>query len=309
MGMLSATPIMSAAENMAIEPLPLVLDTDIGDNVDDALALALACRSPELKLVGVTTVYRDPMRRAGIVRQVLRVFGREDVPVAAGVGKPLVGAWDRRPPLLCDLSFAPDVLKLDERSAVRFLIETVLGAPAGGPPLTICAIGPLTNLALALALEPTLAGRIRVVLMGGMIGEPRCETNIAADPEAAQIVFASGADITMVGLDVTLLCTLTQAQVDRIRADQQPPSRLLAAMIDRWSASSGRLPTLHDPLAVATCFDSALCQSEPMDVSVKTCGERRGVTVGCASSGSRTKVCTAVDHERFVGLFLDRLLK
>ncbi len=295
---------------MSIEPIPFILDSDIGDNVDDALALALACRSPELRLMGVTTVYRDPVRRAGIVQHVLRVFGCDHVPVAAGVGKPLVGAWDRRPPGLDEPLFAPDPSKLDVRPAVRLLIDMVLGeTQAAGRPITVCSIGPLTNLALALALEPSLAERARIVLMGGMIGEPRCETNITADPEAAQIVFASGADITMVCLDVTLPCALTQEQMDRIHADDRPHARVLAAMIERWMAESGRLPTLHDPLAVAMCFDSGLCQAQAMDVSVQTSGERRGATIGRVSDDGRTKVCTSVDRERFIGLFLDRLLK
>ena len=309
----------------AEQPIPIILDTDIGDNVDDALALALACRSTELKLLGVTTVYRDPWRRAAIAGAVLEACASGDLPVAAGIGKPLMREWDRQPPRHYEVEYSRHLERLDRRNAVEFLIETawtaaepIASVPAEGlhektfremfVPVTICCIGPLTNLAVALATEPTLAERIRVVLMGGMISGKRPETNISADPDAARIVFASGADITIVGLDVTLQCQLTAEQVERIKACDSTHTRLLGRMIDSWMTERGRLPVPHDPLAVAMCFAPSLCVLEPMDVTIETAGATTGgITVGRPNPESRTKVCTAVERERFVELFMDRV--
>jgi prepilin-type processing-associated H-X9-DG protein len=287
------------------QPIPIILDTDIGDNVDDALALGFICQSPELLPVGITTVFRDPMRRAGIAQKVLDAFSDGDVPVACGIGKPLLQSWDRRPPKLYDLSLAPDVDKLGRHNAVQFLIAASFKAIE---PITVCCIGPLTNLAVALAQEPTLAERIRIVLMGGMIGQRRPETNISADPEAARIVFASGADITMVGLDVTRQCELTAEQVERIKASGYPHTRLLGRMIDAWMAETHRLPALHDPLAVAMCFDPSLCEQQPMHVEIESSDDPPGaVTMVRPSADSRTRVCTDVDRDRFSRLFLNRV--
>lgn len=286
-------------------PIPVILDTDIGDNVDDALALAFACQSPELKLLGVTTVYRDPWRRAAIAGAVLEACGVKDVPVAAGIGKPLMKAWDRQPPGHYDVDFSGHLERLDRRHAVQFVIESAWSV---AEPLTICSIGPLTNLAVALATEPTLAERIRVVLMGGMISGERPETNISADPEAARFVFASGADITMVGLDVTLQCQLTAEEVERIKTCEVPHARLLGGMIDAWMTDRGRLPVLHDPLAVAMCFDPSLCIRQPMVIEVEPTGDPpAALTVAHPTNTSRTKACTEVDRDRFVDLFLDRV--
>ncbi len=306
-------------------PIPIILDTDIGDNVDDALALAFACQCPQLRLVGVSTVYRDPWRRAGIALATLNALDRRDVPVAAGIGKPLFRPWDRSAPKHYELKFAKHVKRLDRRHAVRFLIQTVnteavskVPAPlndASGKtlrelfePVTVCCIGPLTNLAVALATEPTLAEQIRIVLMGGMIGERRLETNIAADPEAAKLVFSCGADIIMVGLDVTLQCVLTSEQLERIRSCDRPHTRLLSRMIDSWLTQSGRQPVLHDPLAVAMCFDPSLCGIQSMEITVETSDDgQAGRTVAHASADRRTNVCTTVDRDRFINLFLNRI--
>jgi purine nucleosidase len=286
-------------------PIPLLLDTDIGDNVDDALAVALAGRSPELNLRGVTTVFRDTAQRAAVALAVLDAFDRGDVPVAAGVGKPLIGPWDHRAPDL----FAPDLTRYmdrtDRRGAVRFLVEIIDALPA---PITLCAIGPLTNVAIVLAMRPDLADKLRLVVMGGTITSRERETNMAADPEAARIVLASRAEITLVGLDVTRRCTLSAAEVDRIRASGAAGTRLLARMIEAWSGRHARLPTPHDPLAVALAFMPDLCRREPMAVTVDTSNEApRGVTLAAPLASSRTQVCTDVDRDRFVACLLDRI--
>jgi inosine-uridine nucleoside N-ribohydrolase len=290
----------------ADRPNPIIFDTDIGDNVDDALALVFACQSPELKLLGVTTVFRDTQRRGAIARALLECLGRGEVPVAAGIGKPLLGPWDRAAPKHFTIEFDEQRARLDDRHATQFVIKTLREYAA--EPVTICAVGPLTNLAIALATEPALAERVRIVLMGGMISGDRCETNMAADPEAAQIVFSSGADITMVGLDVTLQCPLTKDEVGRIKSASHAHTRLLSRMIDAWMAETGRLPVPHDALAVAMCIDPSLCERRAARVAVETSGElARGRTVVQPTSDRRIRVCTSVARDRFVELFLSRV--
>jgi inosine-uridine nucleoside N-ribohydrolase len=291
---------------MSVErPIRLIIDTDIGDNVDDALALGLACRSPELQLAGVTTVYRDPHERSLIALAVLDAFGAGFVPVAAGIGKPLGRVWDRSHLRFGGARYTHLAARMSPQHAVPFLLRAV---SESHEPLTICCIGPLTNLAVALAMNPTLVDGVRIVLMGGMVGGKQCETNIAADPEAAQMVFSSGANITMVGLDVTSQCQLGAEEIERIRCCVHPSTQLMAEMIDAWMMQSHRLPTLHDPLAVAMCFEPGLCETEPMQVSVETSmPAARGATSARIDPDSKTRVCKQVDHRRFLQLFVDRM--
>ena len=305
------------------QPNPIILDTDIGDNVDDALALAFACQCPELNLVGVTTGFCDPHRRAEIALSLLDTLGFDDVRVAPGLGKPLLHSWPSRPARLHSSGYFSS-RKPDRLDADAFLVKTVadilrpwkdevetttcMRYTAFYPAFTVCCIGPLTNLALALMKNPAWTSEIRIVLMGGMISAERPETNISADPDAARIVFDSGGDITMVGLDVTLQCQLTAEQVERIKACGHPHTTFLARMIDAWMAESNRLPVLHDPLAVAMCFDSSLCTVQRMRIGIKSSSEPPGaLTVDCGFAQSGIKVCTQVDRDRFMTLFLDRI--
>jgi inosine-uridine nucleoside N-ribohydrolase len=304
-------------------PIPIILDTDIGDNVDDSLALAFACQCPELNLVGISTTFCDPRRRAEIALALLDALGFDNVPVAVGTGEPLIKSWPNRTPRF-DSTNCSIARKTDEREPVAFLIETFRAAvgpwveevetttcarySAFYPTFTVCCIGPLTNLALALVSNASLAKDVRIVLMGGMFSAERPETNISADPAAAKIVIGTGGDITMVGLDVTLQCQLTVEQVEQIKACEHAHAKLLGSMIDAWMAENLRLPVLHDPLAVAMCFDSDLCTTQPMAVTIESSTDPPGaLTKVHPPTDHRIRVCTAVDRDRFMRLFLDRI--
>ena len=291
-----------------MKPISIILDTDIGDDVDDALALAIALNSPEIDLRGVTTVFRHAPRRSLLTQQLLKLFHRE-VPVRAGVSRPLLEPFADIPgganlgkqfeALDPALEFVPG------QHAVDYIIEQARIEDEADEEnlLTICPIGPLTNIALALAKEPEIIPRTRIVLMGGMWSEARAEWNIRCDPEAAAMVFNSGADITMVGLDVTLKCVLSDEQVEQLAAAGTPRAKLLHDLIKLWRHKV----TLHDPLTLLTLFDDCV-QFEEKRIEVALHGEERAFTK-VVDGEPNCRVAASVDAERAVNLFMERVLK
>lgn len=259
----------------APETTKILIDTDIGDDIDDALALAYALQSPELELLAVTTVFRHAGKRAGIARQLLDAWGRADIPVAAGLSGGMLGP--RRPTILglerdearppCYGLDAPENPFL-EGDAIDLMWQTAKAYPRQ---LVIVAIGPLTNLGLALASHPALAGLLKgIVLMGGSYFQGCVEWNFACDPEAAQTVFASGAAITAAGLEVTLPLQLDAADTRRLSAMEGPGRELLARWLAQWQQNDGRrLPVLHDVAAVELAFREAFVTLEPVSAQVE----------------------------------------
>ncbi len=269
---------------MPVTPLasrPIILDTDIGTDVDDCLALALLLASPELQLMAVTTVYGDTLLRARMVLELLALRGVAGVPVAAGAEKPLLG----RPPVYWEghegeglLGLADEGLRPAPERAAELIVRTVMARPGE---ITLIAIGPLTNVALAMLLEPRLAGVLAgLTIMGGAVGGvqalhlPWVEHNFRSDPEAAAIVLASGAAIRVVPLDVTTQVRIRPADVARIRATDGPFHAAVADQIERYPRYQQRGWTyLHDPLAAATVVAPDLVGWEPVHAGVETAGQ------------------------------------
>lgn len=288
------------------KPIPILLDTDIGDDIDDALALTVALNSPEIHLVGVTTVFRDAPQRAILAREVLRLLQREDVPVFAGCSPPLLADWENFPggqklgrqfeALDADLSWD------EPRHAVDFLIATVRDFHARGETLTVVPIGALTNVALAFHLAPDIVSKCKIVLMGGKWSDDFPEWNIRCDPEAAAMVFRSGAEISMVGLDVTLQCVLSKEQEQMFHDSAHEHAQFLGKLIELW----GHPVTLHDPLTILTLF-SDLVQFEPKQIEVGLCGQERARTL-VQDGEPNCRVATEVDVERAKTLFMERVL-
>lgn len=274
-------------------PFRVIIDTDPG--VDDALALLLAMRSPELKIEGITPVAGNvplDLTLPNTLRMV-EIAGRTDIPVAAGAKVPLI----RR---LVTATYAhgenglggavfpnPKIKPLTEHAA-EFIRRTVREHPGE---VTLITIGPLTNVGLALRSDPDLASMVRgLVMMGGSLSggniTPAAEFNVYVDPEAARIVFQSGIPITMVGLDVTRKTTLTEERVRLLEASENPVSQA-AAKIARNAIEHNRQlgflvgPNMHDPLAVAGFIDPELFKIQDYYVDVETAGElTAGATLG-----------------------------
>ncbi|MCH8289494.1 nucleoside hydrolase [Candidatus Poribacteria bacterium] len=291
----------------------IILDTDIGDDIDDALALTFAIMSGEIELLGVTTVFKNAAQRAELACCVLETLGRPDIPVYAGIGKTLLQSipdWERvaanhHPRQMDILKKQQPSIKPQPERAVDFIIETIM---AGDGDITLVPIGPLTNIAVAFITEPHLAEKAKICMMGGTTDRVQPEWNALCDPEATRVVFGTGVPITMVGLDVTTKCVMTCDQVKTIGAVNRPINQICFDLIHLWGGDNPEpRPTLHDPLAVAMMIDSTFCQQREMRIEVETRADHlRGATVPVRGEPN-TSVCVDVDAERFMSYFVKTL--
>jgi len=286
-------PTATAQPPTSSSPSRVIIDTDPG--VDDAFALLLAMRSPELKIEGITPVAGNvplDFTLPNALRMV-EIAGRTDIPVAAGAKNPLTrrlvtAAYVHGENGLGGAEFPEPKTKPVSEPAPEFIRATVRKHPGE---ITLITIGPLTNVAMALDTDPDLHEMIpRIVMMGGSLSggnvTPAAEFNIYVDPEAARIVFQSGIPITMVGLDVTRKTGLTDAHVRRLEAAQNPVSQA-AAKIARHAIQHYREagflvdPNMHDSLAVAAFLNPSLLKWKEYYVDVETEGElTAGETLG-----------------------------
>ncbi|HLK34301.1 MAG TPA: nucleoside hydrolase [Terriglobales bacterium] len=274
-------------------PWRVIIDTDPG--VDDALALLLAMRSPELKIEGITPVAGNVPLELTLPNalRMVEIAGRSDIPVAAGAKEPLVrrlvtAAYAHGENGLGGAVFPEPRTKPVPERAEEFIRRTVRRYPGE---VTLITIGPLTNVALALRADPELAGMVRgIFMMGGSLSggniTPAAEFNVYVDPEAARIVFQSGIPITMVGLDVTRKTALTEEHVRVLESAQNPVSQAAAKIgrgILQLNSKQGFVagPHMHDPLAVASFINPALLKLQDYYVDVETAGElTAGATLG-----------------------------
>jgi len=266
-------------------PAPILLDCDPGH--DDAIALLLALASPELEVRGVTTVAGNQTleKTTANALRVLEFVGQDDIEVAAGADRPLVrspfvAAYVHGETGLDGPDLPPAQARPIDQHAVDFLAERVAGT-------TLVATGPLTNVALLLARHPD-ARPERIVLMGGSIAEgnvtPAAEFNIWADPEAAARVFASGIDLTMIGLDVTHRALMRDEHAERLRAAGRT-GRMVAELHDFFSRFHAETygfdgAPIHDAVAVAYVFRPDLVETAHRHVAIDCQSELcRGRTV------------------------------
>lgn len=274
-------------------PFRVIIDTDPG--VDDALALLLAMRSPELKIEAITPVAGNVPLELTLPNalRLVEIAGRTDIPVAAGARVPLVrrlvtATYAHGENGLGGAVFPEPTTKPVAEPAAEYIRRIVRKYPHE---VTLITLGPLTNVATALNADPELAGMVRgLTMMGGSLSggniTPAAEFNIYVDPEAARIVFQSGIPITMVGLDVTRKTSLTEDHVRVLEAAQSPVSQA-AAKIGRNAMNHNRErgflvgPNMHDSLAVAAFLDPTILKWQEYYVDVETTGElTAGETLG-----------------------------
>lgn len=294
--------------------IPIIFDTDIGDDIDDALALALALQSPELDVRAVTTVIDDVESRTRLAWKELGIFGRRDIALATGAPEPLLDPMRHGRARQFEVLTASDTVPpAARRRAVDLIVETLL---ASREKITLVPVGPLTNIALALKTEPRIKEKIeRIVLMGGAFAMTRPEYNIQRDRIAADIVFHSGVAITAVGLDVTLKCKLRPQDLDRLRVAAEPAAHFLMRLIGLWQSENHQdYPTLHDPLAVAAVFQPGLLETAGGRVEVSIAdpasfGVTRFTPAAELPPGSpaTTLVARQVNVNAFLDLFVERM--
>ena len=259
----------------------IVIDTDIcsglGGDCDDALALLFLLQNPALDIAGITIVHGniDLGLKARMVAKILQATGKEDVPFYIGAENSLLGHIRKRKPLLISPAYFDDVrLEPADGHAAEFLAQALLDSN-----ISLLTLGALTNIALALSLEPRIKDRLKdTVIMGGIIGEKKREYNIACDPAAARAVFRSKIRFTLVGLDVTRKVNLTRAEVEELAAIKPPGTKIATDVSRQWLSirRSDRF-SLHDPLAAAVLLDKSIVRTENMCLDVDDMGPDGGV--------------------------------
>lgn len=310
-------------------PKKVILDMDPG--IDDALAILLAVRSPELKVEAITTVSGNVhVDKASLnALKILELAEVKDICVARGMDRPLIRELETAEYIhgedgLGNIDLPAPKLSLHPKHAVDLLIERASSAPGE---ITLVTTGPLTNVAMAVLKEPKIVGWIReVILMGGAFAvtpygygnvTPAAEFNIWCDPEAARIVFHSGLPIVAVGLDVTNnpSACLRKDHLKELSSAGTAISKFITQVFRFYLTRTqrGRME-LHDPVAVAVAIDKSLVATKRLFVDVETRGEvTRGQTIADRRPWSKMRtnanVCCKIDGERFLSLFMDRLLE
>ncbi len=306
----------------------IIIDTDPGQ--DDAVAILLALASPELDVLGITAVAGNvplPLTQKNALK-ICELAGKPETKVYAGAPRPLV-----RPLVTAEHvhgktgldgpELPEPTMRIEDENAVDFIVATLMAQAPGT--VTLCPLGPLTNIALALVREPAIASRIeRIVLMGGGYFEqgnvtPSAEFNIYVDPHAADVVFRSGVPITMMPLDVTHKALTTRARVEAIRALGNKVGLATAEMLDfferydveKYGSDGG---PLHDPCVIAWLLKPELFTGRECYVEVETKSELTlGATVvdwwGIVEKPKNAQVMRDIDSDGFFALLTERLAR
>ena len=320
-------------------PQRVIIDTDPG--VDDAFAILLALNSPELKVEALTVVPGNVDGRQGLENalKIVSLAGRCDVMVAGGAQHPLnqkliTAQYWHGPNGLAGVELPASKCKADSRFGPDLIIELVHKYPHE---ITLIPVGPLTNIALAVSKDPSIAPLVKnIVIMGGSITggnvNGAAEANIYNDPEAAAIVLNAGWIVTMIGSDVGERTLMTRKDIAQLQAAHGPESDFVAKLADfyltRSEKSGYQGAAMYDPLAVATAIDPSLVTLKDMHVDVETRGEfTRGETVanrmgsdennvlhgdhyeieGVIDLKPNARVCLTSDADRFLKLFTSRI--
>jgi inosine-uridine nucleoside N-ribohydrolase len=313
-GLVSVGEVSAADARRA--PIPVILDTDIGGDIDDTWALFMALRSPEIDLKLITTDHGNARERARLLAKLLTVAGRTDIPIGIGIQQsddPLnQGAWMKG----YELSSYPGKVHED---GVQALVDTIMGSAS---PITLIAIGPVPNVAAALAREPRIAEKARFVGMHGSLrvgyggkAEPDAEWNVKADAPACRAALGAAWDVTITPLDTCGLVKLAGERYARVRDSQDP---LAVALMENyriwhgaaeWTDKDPTIPdressTLFDTVAVYLAFSEELLTMESLGVAVRDDGftilDPKAKVLHCAVAWK--------DMAAFETLLVDRLV-
>jgi inosine-uridine nucleoside N-ribohydrolase len=328
-----------SASVQAAPPRRVIIDTDPG--VDDAMAILLALNSPELQVEALTVVAGNVEQPQGLENalKIVSLAERCDVVVAGGAKHPLnqklitAQFWHGKNGL-AGVELPPSKCKADPRFGPDVIIEMVHAHPHE---ITLIPVGPLTNIALAVCKDPSIAPLVHdIVIMGGSVSggnvNGAAEANIYNDPEAAQIVFNAGWTVTMIGSDIGERTLITRRRLSELQASHGPESNFVAKLADFYLTRSEKSgysgAAMYDPLAVGTVIDPTLVTLKAIHVDVETKGEfTRGETVanrmgsnennvlhgdhyeieGVIELKPNARVCLASDADRFLDLFITRI--
>jgi purine nucleosidase len=287
----------------------IIIDTDIGNDIDDAFAVGLALHSPEFQILGISSAWGDTRLRARLLSRILKETGRTDIPVAMGIPKHPAGKVD----ILSQAAYAEGgPVDQNYPNAVDFLLEHIRRYPGE---ITLLAIGPETNLGAAIDRDATTFRKLkRIVLMGGSVYRgysqfnygkthgPDPEWNIICDIAAAQKVFSSGVPLYVMPLDSTQI-KLQELERAEIFKAGTPLTDALLVLYTQWSRGTTQTPTLFDAVVVAYASQPELCPTEPMRLRVDDQGYTR-VETGVPNA----QVCLRSNSDQFLEFFMPRIV-
>ena len=279
------------------------MDTDIGDDIDDAFALALALRSPELQIVGVTTTFGDTQARAKLVDRFLGEAGRQDIPVAVGMPTPPKTRFTQ-----LAYSERGGYARANHPDAVTFVLDQIRRYPGE---ITLVAIGPLVNVGAIINKDPQTFRKLkRVVMMGGSVergyadsgygppAPPEAEWNILNDIPSAQKLFQSGVPLYVMPLDATQL-KLDEVKRSFLFRQGTPITQALTVLYYQWGQTT---PTLYDPMTIAYILSPEICPVQPMHIRVDDKGSTRP-----EPGTPNALVCLHSDSDAFFRLYISRV--
>lgn len=305
-----------------IEKQKIIIDTDIGDDIDDAFAIAYAMASPELDVLGITTVFKNVKQRAHITKALLCAGGFDRVPVYAGLDHPI-----KEP--VCNFAYESKdengVVNLrhynnsmakytyQDGSAIDFLLDSADKYPGE---ITLVAIGPLTNIAVAYNTRPQSFKKFKgIILMNGYFGQICPEWNVMCDPEATRIVYLSGVPIKTVGANCTRLTEVSGENYQKLRSISGPVGDLLNQMLSVWLEDNKRNCVMHDGLALSVLMHDFV-KFEKQNITVPLEYPLRGYIVkadavlnGRESEFAQVDVSIDVDVQKFLESFTDTLIR
>jgi purine nucleosidase len=298
---------MSVPRSNATEKI--IIDTDIGGDIDDAFAVGLALQSPEFEILGISSAWGDTHLRARLLSRLLKETSRTDIPVAMGIAKHAAGRLDT----LSQARYAEGgPAGQNYANAVDFLLDQILLYPGE---ITLIAIGPETNLGAAIDRDPATFRKLkRVVLMGGSVYRgysqfnygkthgPDPEWNILCDIQAARKVFTSGVPLYVMPLDSTQI-KLQELERTEIFKAGTPLTDALLVLYTQWSRGAAQTPTLFDAVVVAYATHPELCPTEPMRLRVDDQGYTR-----VESGPPNAQVCLRSSSDQFLEFFMPRIL-
>ncbi|MDQ1094231.1 inosine-uridine nucleoside N-ribohydrolase [Xanthomonas sacchari] len=306
-----------AAPAAAAPVQKVVVSTDVGDDIDDAFALALLLRSPELQVLGIASAWGDTGLRAQLLQRLLQQAGRDDIPLAVGQRTTSTIPFSQA------RWAAKGRLPATAPEAADFILTQARRHPGE---VTLLVLGPLTDAARAQQRDPAGFAQLKqVVLMGGSVrvgygksryrppNPPAAEYNIAADIPAAQRVFGAGVPIVMLPLDATQV-TLEEPERVALFAHGEPLTDALAQLYYQWRDTdqpwASATPTLFDVVPVAQLLDPGLCPTVPLRIVVDDKGyTREAPAADAAGAAPNAQVCLALDRPRLIALYMQRLLR
>ena len=286
----------------------VILDTDIGDDIDDAFALALAVSNPKLQVIGVTTAWGDTDLRARLAERFLKSTGHGDIPVAAGPKTHASSTFSQAR----WAQIEPEPAK-GFPDAIDFTLNAVRRNPGQ---ITLIAIAPFSNIGALIDRDPATFNQLkRIVLMGGSIHRgygdlgylpdrgPEPEYNVMMDIPSSRKLFASGVPIEMMPLDSTQL-KFDETMRDTVFSQATPMTDALLSLYEEWRASTGNeTPTLFDVMAVAAAINPDLCPTRPMNIEVDAKGFTRP-----GAGEPNADVCLRSDSDQFFHFYIPAIL-